>query len=230
VQLVFILEQVLNGSWSGLLPFDRTRLSLIFALGGIVNLAHGGFYAIGAYLAVVLADVSGLGAPSLCAVAVGLIASRSSGCCFAASTARSDLEPAVDLSELAMGSTRPAHRVRRDSAAFSIRRAARQIFVGDFTYSRYVHHFAVAVAAVTAPGSSSIAPRRPLCARACRTPTWSRARHFARALHDGDRRARVGSPGLPACCSPDRGRAPAMGAKFSPRIVVVVIGAGLFWA
>src|SRR5262249_47794124 len=30
-------------------------LSLIFALGGIVNLAHGGFYAIGAYLAVVVA-------------------------------------------------------------------------------------------------------------------------------------------------------------------------------
>ena len=32
-------------------------LSLIFSLGGIVNLAHGAFYAIGAYLAVVLAAV-----------------------------------------------------------------------------------------------------------------------------------------------------------------------------
>ena len=56
VQLVFVLEQVLNGLLVGAYYLlIALGLSLIFALGGIVNLAHGGFYAIGAYLAVMLA-------------------------------------------------------------------------------------------------------------------------------------------------------------------------------
>jgi branched-chain amino acid transport system permease protein len=55
VQFVFILEQVLNGLLSGAYYLlIALGLSLIFSLGGIVNLAHGGFYAIGAYAAVVL--------------------------------------------------------------------------------------------------------------------------------------------------------------------------------
>lgn len=57
IEVVFLLEQVLNGLLVGayylLLALG---LSLIFSLGGIVNLAHGGFYAIGAYLAVVLSE------------------------------------------------------------------------------------------------------------------------------------------------------------------------------
>ena len=56
VQIVFLLEQVLNGLLVGAYYLlIALGLSLIFALGGIVNLAHGGFYAIGAYLAVILA-------------------------------------------------------------------------------------------------------------------------------------------------------------------------------
>src|SRR5260370_24056319 len=56
VQTVLILEQVLNGLLVGAYYLlIALGLSLIFALGGIVNLAHGGFYAIGAYLAVILA-------------------------------------------------------------------------------------------------------------------------------------------------------------------------------
>ncbi len=46
MQLVFILEQVLNGLLVGAYYLlIALGLSLIFALGGIVNLAHGGFYA-----------------------------------------------------------------------------------------------------------------------------------------------------------------------------------------
>ena len=57
MQFVFVLEQVLNGLLVGAYYLlIALGLSLIFALGGIVNLAHGGFYAIGAYLAVVLTD------------------------------------------------------------------------------------------------------------------------------------------------------------------------------
>jgi branched-chain amino acid transport system permease protein len=53
MQLVFILEQILNGLLAGsAYLLIALGLSLIFSLGGIVNLAHGAFYAIGAYLAV----------------------------------------------------------------------------------------------------------------------------------------------------------------------------------
>ena len=60
MQLIFVFEQVLNGLLVGAYYLlIALGLSLIFALGGIVNLAHGGFYAIGAYLAVVLAPKIG---------------------------------------------------------------------------------------------------------------------------------------------------------------------------
>jgi branched-chain amino acid transport system permease protein len=55
-ELPFLLEQILNGLLDGarylLLALG---LSLIFSLGGVVNLAHGAFYAIGAYLTVEIA-------------------------------------------------------------------------------------------------------------------------------------------------------------------------------
>ena len=55
MQLIFILEQVLNGLLIGVYYLlIALGLSLIFSLGGIVNLAHGAFYAIGAYLAYLL--------------------------------------------------------------------------------------------------------------------------------------------------------------------------------
>ena len=55
LELVFVIEQVLNGLLVGVYYLlIALGLSLIFSLGGIVNLAHGGFYAIGAYLIVVL--------------------------------------------------------------------------------------------------------------------------------------------------------------------------------
>ena len=61
MQFIFILEQVLNGLLSGVYYLlIALGLSLIFSLGGIVNLAHGAFYAIGAYLTVVLSRHIGL--------------------------------------------------------------------------------------------------------------------------------------------------------------------------
>ena len=59
---VLLLSQILNGLLDGVYYLlIAVGLSLIFSLGGIVNLAHGAFYAIGAYLTVVLADWLGLG-------------------------------------------------------------------------------------------------------------------------------------------------------------------------
>jgi branched-chain amino acid transport system permease protein len=51
--MVILLEQILNGVIVGTyFTLLALGLSLIFSLGGIVNLAHGAFYAIGAYIAV----------------------------------------------------------------------------------------------------------------------------------------------------------------------------------
>ncbi|HYW59837.1 MAG TPA: branched-chain amino acid ABC transporter permease [Xanthobacteraceae bacterium] len=52
---MFLLEQVVNGLvLGGYYLLIALGLSLIFSIGGIVNLAHGAFYALGAYLAVAL--------------------------------------------------------------------------------------------------------------------------------------------------------------------------------
>ena len=54
--LTLFIQQVLNGLLDGVYYLlIALGLSLIFSLGGIVNLAHGAFYAIGAYLTIVLA-------------------------------------------------------------------------------------------------------------------------------------------------------------------------------
>ncbi|MDS9469830.1 branched-chain amino acid ABC transporter permease [Paracoccus sp. MBLB3053] len=55
MEIFFLFEQVVNGLvLAGYYLLIALGLSLIFSVGGIVNLAHGGFYALGAYLAVTL--------------------------------------------------------------------------------------------------------------------------------------------------------------------------------
>jgi len=75
MQIEFLLEQVVNGLvLGGYYLLIALGLSLIFSVGGIVNLAHGAFYAIGAYIAVQLFDYIGF-APAVIAspVAVALL-------------------------------------------------------------------------------------------------------------------------------------------------------------
>jgi branched-chain amino acid transport system permease protein len=63
MQLVFLLEQVVNGLvLGGYYLLLALGLSLIFSVGGIVNLAHGAFYAIGAYLSLEVGQRLGWGA------------------------------------------------------------------------------------------------------------------------------------------------------------------------
>lgn len=75
MELVFLLEQVINGLLlGGYYLLIALGLALIFSLGGVVNLAHGAFYALGAYLAVMLTKQVGFaGALVLAPVAVGLL-------------------------------------------------------------------------------------------------------------------------------------------------------------
>src|ERR1039457_2099629 len=59
---MFLLEQVVNGLvLGGYYLLIALGLSLIFSVGGIVNLAHGAFYALGAYLSVELTKYLGFG-------------------------------------------------------------------------------------------------------------------------------------------------------------------------
>jgi branched-chain amino acid transport system permease protein len=63
MQFEFLLEQVVNGLvLGGYYLLIALGLSLIFSVGGIVNLAHGAFYALGAYICVGLTSRLGFGA------------------------------------------------------------------------------------------------------------------------------------------------------------------------
>src|SRR5690349_4439588 len=57
---ILLAQQILNGLLDGVYYLlIALGLSLIFSLGGIVNLAHGAFFAIGAYLAVEISEALG---------------------------------------------------------------------------------------------------------------------------------------------------------------------------
>src|SRR5215472_3724166 len=75
MEWVFLLEQVVNGLvLGGYYLLIALGLSLIFSVGGVVNLAHGAFYALGAYLSISIARYFGFG-PSviLSPIAVALL-------------------------------------------------------------------------------------------------------------------------------------------------------------
>lgn len=58
--LIFLAEQVLNGLLLGIYYLlIALGLSIIFSLGGIVNLAHGALFAVGAYLMVQITPLVG---------------------------------------------------------------------------------------------------------------------------------------------------------------------------
>jgi len=75
MQLLFLLEQVVNGLvLGGYYLLIALGLSLIFSVGGVVNLAHGGFYALGAYVSLEIARRLGFGAAvALSPVAVAML-------------------------------------------------------------------------------------------------------------------------------------------------------------
>lgn len=70
-----ILQQIVNGLLDGVYYLlIALGLSLIFSLGGIVNLAHGAFYAIGAYMTIMLTPYIGFGGSLIASpIAVALL-------------------------------------------------------------------------------------------------------------------------------------------------------------
>jgi branched-chain amino acid transport system permease protein len=139
--LIEVIEQVLNGLLAGAYYLlIALGLSLIFSLGGLVNLAHGAFYALGAYFAVKLADTIGytgafIASPVAVAM-IGLVVERFLFRRFY----RED--PALGLL-LTFGLAMVAEQALRwifgaAPIPFSIPPALKgQLLVGDFIYSRY---------------------------------------------------------------------------------------------
>lgn len=152
-ELIFIFQQVANGLLLGFYYLlIALGLSIIFSLGGIVNLAHGAFYAIGAYLIVFLTDHLGYGwafVISPVAVAIlGMIVERLFFKRFYRSDPTLSLLFTFALSMVIEQSLRMIFGA--SPLSFSIPEFAHgQVIVGDFFYPIYrLGMLAVAVGAV----------------------------------------------------------------------------------
>jgi branched-chain amino acid transport system permease protein len=150
---MLILQHLLNGLLSGAYYLlIALGLSLIFALGGIVNLAHGAFYAMGAYLAVTVGGHLGFtGAALVSPVVVGLLGLVIERFLFRRFY---KADPALSLL-LTFGLAMVAEQLLRMTfgappLSWSIPQELRgQVIVGDFIYPRYrVLILAVAIACV----------------------------------------------------------------------------------
>ena len=152
-ELIFIVQQVANGLLLGFYYLlIALGLSIIFSLGGVVNLAHGAFYAIGAYLVVFLTDQLGYGwafvaSPILVAM-LGMLVER----LFLKRFYRSD--PVLSLLftfALSMVIEQSLRMIFGASPlSFSVPEFAHgQVVIGDFFYPVYrVGMLVVAIAAV----------------------------------------------------------------------------------
>jgi branched-chain amino acid transport system permease protein len=151
---IFLLEQVLNGLLvAAYFLLIALGLSLIFSLGGIVNLAHGAFYAIGAYLTVVLAPSIGFfGAFVASPVIVALLGVAVETLLFRRFYRADPILSLLLTFGLAMIIEQSLRMIFGAAPLpFSIPQELRgQVFVGDFLYPRYrLIIFGVAIAAVT---------------------------------------------------------------------------------
>jgi len=237
--LVQILEQVINGLLAGAYYLlIALGLSLIFSLGGLVNLAHGAFYALGAYLAIVLAEHVGFaGAFVLSPLAVALIGLLIERFLFRRFYRE---DPALGLL-LTFGLAMVAEQSLRwvfgaAPIPFSIPPALKgQVLVGDFIYSRY-RLLMLAVAATAVAALWYLLQRTPfgrVVRAGVQNPDMVAALGISLAPYMA---SIVGiSVGLAALAgvllAPISGVHPAMGAEIltASFVVVVIGGLGSFW-
>lgn len=234
-----LLEQIVNGLLVGAFYIVLSLgLSLIFSLGGVVNLAHGAFYAVGAYLAYEVEQRVGFfGAlvvsPVLVAL-IGMLIER----LFVKRLYGKD--PALGLLftfGLAMVAEQSLRMIWGTTGLpFSIPEALRgQWIIGDFIYS-YYRLTILAVSVLTVLGCWLLLNRTPfgLVVRAgVRDPEMVRALGIslnpalAAIFALG-----VGLAGLAGVMSaPLAGVQPAMGNEIltATFVVVVIGGLGSFW-
>ncbi len=239
MQIIFLLEQVVNGLLVGAYYLlIALGLSLIFSLGGIVNLAHGAFYAIGAYLAVLLAPRIGfagafLASPILVA-AIGVAVERVLFRRFYRSDPILSLLLTFGLAMVIEQSLRMLFGAA--PLPFSIPSELRgQVFVGDFIYPRYrLMILGVALAAVAATWAIVYRTSFGRVVRAgVQNPEMvgalgiSLAPYMTAIVALG-----IGLAGLAGVLlAPISGVHPAMGAEIltAAFVVVVIGGLGSFW-
>jgi len=239
MQFGFLLEQVVNGLvLGGYYLLIALGLSLIFSLGGIVNLAHGGFYAIGAYLAVTLAPRLGFAGAAVASPVLVAILGVAVERLFFRRFYRSD--PILSLL-LTFGLAMVAEQSLRlifgaTPLPFSIPPELRgQVFLGDFIYPRYrLGIFAVALAAVTA---TWFLVYRTAFGRVVRAGVQNPDMVGALGISLQPYMTAVSALGLGlaglagALLAPIAGVHPAMGAEIltAAFVVVVIGGLGSFW-
>ena len=237
--LIQILEQVLNGLLAGAYYLlIALGLTLIFSLGGLVNLAHGAFYALGAYFAVKLADTLGFaGALVLSPVAVALIGLVVERFLFRRFYRE---DPALGLL-LTFGLAMVAEQALRwifgaSPIPFSIPPALKgQVFVGDFVYSKY--RLVMLSVAVTAVGGLWLLLRKTPFGRVVRAGVQSPDMVAALGISLAPYMATVVALAVALAAlagvllAAISGVHPAMGAEIltASFVVVVIGGLGSFW-
>ncbi len=237
--LTLAVEQVVNGLFLGAIYLlIALGLSLIFSLGGIVNLAHGAFYAIGAYLTILLSPALGFGgslvvAPVLVAV-IGLLVERFLFRRFYRSDPILSLLLTFGLAMVAEQGLRMIFGA--PPLPYAIPQALRgQVFLGDFVLSRY--RLTILAAVVVAVAGVWVLLQRTTFGRVVRAGVQNPDMVAALGISLKPYMATVVglSVGLAALAgvmlAPISGVHPAMGAEVltGAFVVVVIGGLGSFW-
>jgi branched-chain amino acid transport system permease protein len=236
---VLLFQHLLNGLLAGAYYLlIALGLSLIFSLGGIVNLAHGAFYALGAYLAVTIGERLGFtGAALISPVLVGLLGLATERLLFRRFYGA---DPALSLL-LTFGIAMIIEQVLRmifgaPPLSWSIPQGLRgQVFLGDFVYPRY-RLLILTVAAVCVAGLWYLLQRTPF-GRVVRAGVQNPAMVGALGISLQPYMAAVAFLGLGLAglagvmLAPIFTIHPAMGAEIitSAFVVVVIGGLGSFW-
>lgn len=237
--MVFLIEQVINGLLVGSYYIVLALgLSLIFSLGGVVNLAHGAFYAVGAYLAVEIEKYLGFsGATVLSPLGVALIGILIERFFFRRLYREDPMLGLLFTFGLALTTEQSLRLVWGTSGLpFPIPAALRgQLFLGEFIYSYYrLAVLGVSVAAVTGCWLLLNKTAFGMIVRAgTRDPEMVRALGInLRPTLTAVFALGVGLAGLAGVMSaPLAGVQPAMGTEIltSTFVVVVIGGLGSFW-
>jgi len=236
---VLLLEQIVNGLLVGsyyiLLSLG---LSLIFSLGGVVNLAHGAFYALGAYFAWEIEQRAGFfGAMGLSPVGVALIGIAIERFALRRLYSKDPMLGLLFTFGLALTAEQTIRMIWGTTGLpFSLPDALRgQLILGDFIYSNY-RLFMLAVAAATVGGCWWLLNRTAfgMIVRAgTRDPDMVRALGInLRPTLTAVFALGVALAGLAGVLSaPLAGVQPAMGTEIltATFVVVVIGGLGSFW-
>jgi len=237
--MVIVLEHMANGLLVGAYyVILALGLSLIFSLGGVVNLAHGAFYALGAYLAVAVQPLVGFsGALVAAPVGVALMGVLIETLFLRRLYPEDPILGLLFTFGLAMMAEQAIRLVwGATGLPFSIPPGLRgQLHVGNFIYSYY--RLTVLMVSVLAVGGSWLLLHKTSFGMIVRAGT--RDAEMVRALGVGLRPVLtaifalgVGLAGLAGVISaPLAGVQPAMGTEIltSAFVIVVIGGLGSFW-